>query len=246
MFKTVGAFWEGPKYHLEGVRFAFKHPSFLALAALPFVVTLFLYIFGFYLLNTYAASLLDVIWHVEPGESSRLIGWLYWAYTHIVKFLVYSIVLAVMFYTFIVFANVLASPVYDHISEKYERMFYSNQDKTEQASPTRGILTAMKEEAKKAIFMLLIPLLLIFIPVIGTFLGFVVAATFIAWDYVDFSLARDCPLFRDRMRVLWHHKFRLMGFGFPLVVPFLGIMVLPFAILGSTKLYYDRMHETRL
>ena len=42
MFKTIRAFSEGPKYHLEGIKFAFRNPSFLALAALPFVVTLFL------------------------------------------------------------------------------------------------------------------------------------------------------------------------------------------------------------
>jgi len=244
MFETVRAFSEGPKYHVEGIKFAFQHPSFFALAALPFIVTLSLYVFGFYLLNTHVDSLLDLIWQVDPEKSSRLIGWLYWAYTHIVKFFVYIVVLAIMFYTFVVFANVLASPFYDHISGKYQRMFHRNQDNAQVSSTTRGILSIMKEEAKKAVFMLLIPLFLIFIPVIGSFLGFVVAAVFIAWDYVDFSLSRDRPLFRDRMRALWHHKFRLMGFGFPLLVPFLGIMVLPFAILGSTKLYYDRIYET--
>jgi CysZ protein len=240
MFKTVRAFSQGPKYHLEGIKFGFKNPYFLAMAALPFFVTLFLYVFGFYLFNAHVDSLLDLVWQVNPGESSKLVGWLHWSYTHIVKFFIYIIALAVMFYTFVVCANVLASPVYDHISEKYQRMFHSNQA----SSSTRGILTIMKEEMKKAVFMLIIPLILLFIPVIGSFLGFVVAAVFIAWDFVDFSLARDCPLFRDRMKTLWKHKFRLMGFGVPLLVPFVGIMVLPFAILGSTKLYYDTIYET--
>jgi CysZ protein len=229
-------------YHLEGLKFGLKNPYFLAMAALPFFVTLCLYVVGFYFFNAHVDSLLNMVWKVDPGETSKLVGWLHWIYTHVVKFFIYIIVLAVMFYTFVVCANVLASPVYDHISEKYQRMFHS-QDSDQAPSSTRGILTIMKEETKKAVFMLLIPLVLIFIPVIGSFLAFVVAALFIAWDFVDFSLARDCPLFRDRMKTLWKHKFRLLGFGFPLMVPFFGILALPFAILGSTKLYYDTIYD---
>jgi CysZ protein len=246
MFETVRTFSEGPGYHIAGIKFAFQHPSFFALAALPFIVTLSLYIFGFYLLNSYVDSFLDMIWQFDPEKSSKLIGWLYWAYTHTVTFVIYIVILAVMFYTFVVCANVLASPFYDHISEKYHRVFHDNRENTTASSPSRGILSIMKEEAKKAVFMLLIPLFLFFIPVIGSLLGFVVASLFIAWDYVDFSLSRDCPLLRDRMRALWRHKFRLMGFGVPLLVPFLGILVLPFAILGATKLYYDKIHNTVL
>ena len=241
MFNTVKAFSQGPKYHLEGIKFGFKNPYFLAVSGLPFLVTLFLYVFGFYVFSAHVDSLLDLIWQVDPGESSKLVGWLHWIYTHIVKFFVYIIVLAVMFYTFVICANILASPFYDHISTKYQRMFHGG-DSAQEASATRGILTIMKEETKKAVFMLIIPVILIFIPVIGSVIGFVVAAIFIAWDFVDFSLARDCPLFRDRMKALWKHKFRLLGFGIPLLVPFVGIIVLPFAILGSTKLYYDTIY----
>jgi CysZ protein len=244
MLQTARTFPEGARHHLKGIKFGLKHPSFLALAALPFIATLLLYVIGFYLMHTRVDSMLEQVWQIDPEKSSRLIGWLYWTYTHIVKFFVYIVVLAVMFYTFIVFANVLASPFYDHISEKYQRMFHSNQDRLQVSSGNRGIVSIMKEEAKKAVFMLLIPLFLIFIPVIGSILCLVVAAVFIAWDYVDFSLSRDHPLLRDRMRTLWRHKFLLMGFGFPLLVPFLGILVLPFAILGATKLYYDRIYDT--
>ncbi|MBW1859612.1 MAG: hypothetical protein JRI70_05910 [Deltaproteobacteria bacterium] len=33
----------------------------------------------------------------------------------------------------------------------------------------------------------------------------------------------------------------LLGFGCPLLVPFLGLIIVPFAILGSTKLYFETM-----
>jgi CysZ protein len=244
MLKDIRAFSEGPKFHIQGIRFALKNPSFLALATLPFVVTLSLYVLGFYWFTGHTEDLLRLFWHVDPGESSRYIGWLYWAYVHVVKWILYILVMAVMFYTFVVFSNVLGSPVYDHISTKYERIYHRSSNRGETISPARGILAVMKEEVKKAVLMLVIPLLFFLIPVIGAFLSFVVAAIFIAWDFVDFSLSKDCPLLKDRIKALWRHKYHLIGFGCPLLIPFVGIVILPFAILGSTKLYYDRMRES--
>jgi len=172
------------------------------------------------------------------------VGWLYWTYVHVLKYLLYLIVLMVMFYTFIVFSNVLASPVYDYISTRYERIHYQDAHHKQAASPAKGVLTVVKEEVKKALLMLVIPLPLLLIPVVGTVLSFIVAGIFIAWDYVDFSLSRDCPLLKDRIREVWRHKLILLGFGWPLLIPFLGLIIMPFAILGSTKLYFDRMKES--
>jgi len=244
MFESLKAFSEGWKFHIRGIRFGVGHLSFLALSIVPFLVTLALYIFAFYMFILYADDMLRMVWHVETGKSSTLVGWLYWAYTHVVKFLLYPILLFIMFYTFIVFSNIMASPVYDHISAKYERMYYQNARPGQAASPGRGVLTVMKEEVKKAVLMLVIPLPLFFIPVVGAILSFIVAAVFIAWDYTDFSLSRDCPLLKDRIKAVWRCKFILLGFGCPLLIPFLGLMIMPFAIIGSTKLYFERIKET--
>jgi len=243
MFESLKAFSEGWKFHIRGIRFGVGHLSFLALSIVPFLVTLALYIFAFYMFILYADDMLRMVWHVETGKSSTLVGWLYWAYTHVVKFLLYPILLFIMFYTFIVFSNIMASPVYDHISAKYERIYYQNARPEQAASPGRGVLTVMKEEVKKAVLMLVIPLPLFFIPVVGAILSFIVAAVFIAWDYTDFSLSRDSPLLKDRIKAVWRYKFILLGFGCPLLIPFLGLTIMPFAIIGSTKLYYDRIKE---
>jgi CysZ protein len=149
-----------------------------------------------------------------------------------------------MFYTFIMLSNILASPIYDYVVTRYERTYASQHGQPHRATtPAKGVLRIIGEEIKKAVLMLVVPLPLIFIPLIGPLLGFVVAAVFIAWDYVDFSLSRDYPMLKDRLRAVWHHKFLLLGFGCPLLIPFAGLLVLPFAILGSTKLYFGRMKE---
>jgi CysZ protein len=163
---------------------------------------------------------------------------------HVVRYFLYLILLVVMFYTFLVFSNILASPVYDYISTKYERMYYPNARPDTPAASRRGMLTVMKEEVKKALLMLVIPLPLFFIPAVGPVLSFLVAAVFIAWDYTDFSLSRDCPLLKDRIKAVWRYKVFFLGFGCPLLIPFLGLTMMPFAIIGSTKLYFDRIRET--
>jgi uncharacterized protein involved in cysteine biosynthesis len=241
MFESVRQISEGFGFHVRGIRFSFRNLSFLGLCTFPFLMTLTLYVLGFYIFTLYADDLLNLAWHIEAGERSKYIGWLYWAYMHIVKFFLYVLVLVLMFYTFIIFSNILASPVYDHISAKYEQACCQHVREGQAPSSSRGMFTIMKEELKKAVLMLVIPLTLLFIPVIGAFLGFVVGAVFIAWDYVDFSLSRDYPLLKDRIRALWRHKFFLLGFGCPLLIPLLGLMILPFAILSGTKLYFDKM-----
>jgi CysZ protein len=243
VFKSIIALSEGWRFHIRGIRFGFGHLSFLILSIVPFLITLTLYIFAFYIFTLYADDLLRMVWHVETGQASKYVGWLYWVYLHVVKFFLYAIVLVVMFYTFIVLSNILASPVYDYISTRYERVHYQNASPEQAVSPAKGALTVMIEEVKKALLMLFIPLPLLFIPFIGTILSFIVAGVFIAWDYVDFSLSRDYPLLKDRIKAVWRYKLILLGFGCPLLIPFLGLIIMPFAILGSTKLYFDRMKE---
>lgn len=243
MLQAITNFSSGLSFHGKGVRFGFRHPKLLGLAVLPFLMTLVLYIFAFHLFTLYAEALLQMIWSVDPEGSSRYVGWLYWIYMHVVKYLLYAVVLVIMFYTFIVLSNILASPFYDHIATKYEQDYARKEgsDRKSGSESGKSILGIIKEELKKAAFMLCIPLILMFIPVIGGFLGFIVAALFVAWDYVDFSLSRDHPLLKERLRRLWRHKFSLIGFGFPLVIPFLGLFLLPFAILGATRLYYEKI-----
>lgn len=244
MFHAMGAFAQGLAFHKKGILFGFKNPSFLGLALLPFVTTLVLYGIGFYLFSSHADSLLNHLWHPDPGQTSSFVGWLYWAYLHIVRFFLYGLLLVVMFYIFIVISNILASPVYDRIAVKYERLQCSIDLKSASESPGQGVLTIIKEELKKAVFALAIPLVLLFIPVVGAFLGFLAAAILITWDYVDYSLSKERPRFKSRLQAVWHHKFSFLGYGAPLVIPFFGLLILPFAILGATILYHETMKES--
>ncbi len=241
MFKSMSAFWEGMGYHGKGFRFALQHRSFFFLSLLPFCVAFLLYGAAFYFFSRYSDTLLNTIWSAPPQSSSSFFGWLHTAYVFFVRYFLYLVIMVVMVYTFIVFANILGSPVYDYIAVAYSRTYHGDKALTDVDFFSLKQVRMVWEELKKGFFMLLAPLLLLFIPLFGTLAVFFLAPIFAAWNYVDFSLAKDCIVFKQRMAVVWRHKFYLLGFGAPLVIPIFGIIFVPFAILGATRLYFERI-----
>jgi len=242
MFRPVEEISEAWGYHLKGIKFAFKHVSFLFLSLLPFLITVALYVTLFFVLVHNADYLLDMIWKVKPDESSKYVAWLYWVYMHVIKFTLYLLTFIIMLYTFTVAANLFASPLYDFISTRYERLFTQSSNKEPSLPFFERISRVLKEEIKKSLFVFILPFLVFFIiPVIGFVLSFILAAAFIAWDYIDFSLSRYKPELKERLKTLWRFRYYFFGFGFPLLIPVLNIVFLPFSILGATILYFDKM-----
>jgi CysZ protein len=241
MFQSVKAFSEGLSFHYKGFELAFRHRSLLLLSLVPFIVTLTLYMLAFYWLTLRADDLLNAIWGAGAPEIIQTTGWLHWVYTHVVKYMLYLVLLMIMTYSFCVFSTIVGSPLYDHISSRYELLLHGPQLRGERDRAAMGRLVVIKEEIKKAFIILFIPLFLFFVPIIGNLISLLIAPILIAWDYVDFSLSRDHAFLKDRLAVVWQHKFRLLGFGFPLLIPLIGILLLPFAILGATRLYFERI-----
>jgi CysZ protein len=241
MFRPVTGFFKGFLFHPKGIRFGLQHGSFLLLSLFPFFLTLLLYGIAFYVFTLYVDDLLRAIWDLDPDKSSVYLSWLHTSYYYVTTILLYLIVLVIMFYVFIILVNIVASPIYDRVSTKYGRIRHLEMGLEPATSPGLGIPKVIKEETKKALFMLALPLFLLFIPWIGGPLAFITAAVFIAWDYTDYSLSKDHPFLKDRVRIVWRYKFHFLGFGFPLLIPFVNILMIPFAILGATKLYYDEI-----
>ena len=243
MLRPLNAFFKGFLFHVRGIHFGLQNGAFLLLSVFPFFVTTVLYVFGFYLFTLYLDDLLDVIWKFDPSRSPEYMNWLHHAYCYVLTALLGLVLLIIMLYLFIVLSNIIASPFYDYVSTKYQTLYHFRPGQRTGAPSRLGILRVIREEIKKAIFMLLIPLPLLFLPAVGTLLAFLLASVFIAWDYVDYSLSRDSPLLRDRIRAVWRYKFYFLGFGFPLVIPLFNLMIIPFAVLGATKLYYDELRK---
>ncbi len=70
----------------------------------------------------------------------------------------------------------------------------------------------------------------------------VTAGVFLAWDNTDLVPARQMLPFKDRWRFLRQHVGFHIGFGLPLIIPWLNILTLSFAPVGAT-LYHLHNHE---
>lgn len=237
-------FGQGLGAHLTGIRFAFRNKRYLPLLFIPFCLTLLLYSAGFYVFTLYDDQLVKAIWNPATAEASGFMATLHWLFVHLLKMILYVLLFAVMYFCFMVVANILASPLYDYIAG---RIGHHDTYAALRHGPGSGvgILRTVLEELKKAGFVLILPLLFFFIPVIGALLGLVFAMLLLVWDFLDFSLSRDEPRFGPRLRYVRQHPFMLLGFGLPLLVPFLHILLYPFAIVGSSLLYQERLLANR-
>jgi len=230
------AFSKGLFAHVRGMRFALAHKGYLALIAIPFFVTVVLYVLGFMLFTANADHMLALVWTPDAVTPGGLTSMLFWVYVHVVKYLLYLLVFILMYFLFMVVANIVASPLYDAIAGRMLR------DAAGGAGPGAdgaSLWLVVIEEIKKAVLVGVLPLLLVFIPILGQFLAPVVAAILLAFDFFDFSFCREEPRFAVRLRAMAKRPFLLLGFGAPLLVPILNIVIFPFAILGATLLYLE-------
>lgn len=224
----ISDFLRGLKGHGNGIRFAFAHKAYLPLVFFPFILTLLLFTAAFFAFSAYSEAILGYFWQADPETATGIMAALGWIWLYVVKYLLYMVLFALMYFLFMVAANVIASPIYDHVAGK----LYPGA-----AGKRPGFLGIVVEELKKACFILIIPVALLFIPVAGQILSPLAAMVFLAWDFVDFSLSRDRPDFRGRLRYVRKRKLFLLGFGAPLLIPVLNILLFPFAILGATLAY---------
>lgn len=236
-------FFAGLGAHVRGIRFALDRKGYLGLAIIPFVLTSVLFAVGFFLFVSESDQILAVFWSPSPAQTSGvLLGSLYWLYVHVVKYLLYLLSFVLMYFLFMVAANILASPLYDVIAGRLAREARGGAATEAGSSLWRTVI----EESKKALFVVAVPLGLVFVPVVGQILSPLVAAWLLAYDFVDFSLGRDTPRFADRLRLTVRRPLLLLGFGLPLLVPLLNVVLYPFAILGSSLLYHATLGRSAL
>jgi CysZ protein len=235
----ISDFLRGLKGHGNGIRFAFAHKAYLPLVFFPFILTLLLFTAAFFAFSAYSEAILGYFWQADPETATGIMAALAWVWLHVVKYLLYLVLFALMYFLFMVVANVIASPIYDHVAGKLYPGATGISDSPGAVGERPGVLGIVVEELKKACFILIIPVALLFIPVAGQILSPLAAMIFLAWDFVDFSLSRDRPDFRGRLRYVRKRKLFLLGFGAPLLIPVLNILLFPFAILGATLAYRD-------
>ncbi|BCR04582.1 sulfate transporter CysZ [Desulfuromonas versatilis] len=238
-------FARGFFYPFNSTRFLLHHPALLKYVAIPFLINLVVFssavFLGFDFFN-------DVVIHYVPrGEA-----W-YWAILYYFAWLVAVLVTAVVvFFSFTVVGNLVASPFNDLLSERTEEMLtgQKHDEPFSFAAFWKDTLRVVGVEVKKMglfvlVMVMILPLNLLpgFGSIIYSVLAFVLTVFFLVVEYLGYVMARKRLDFRQQRRYVLGRLATLAGFGTGvlalLAIPFLQFFCIPVGVVGATRLWCD-------
>lgn len=243
--RPIAGFSRGFSYPLRAVKFLSKKPGLLKYLAIPFAINLLVFSLSVYfgldlfegLLETYAPS--TELWY------GVILYYLAWS----VAMLLTAVV---VFFSFTVIGNLIASPFNELLSEQTEAL------KLGAPTDERFTLGRFWKESKNAILVELkklsvfvVCMLLLFainlIPGIGSLIYAVLAPIFTLFflviEYMAFVLMRKQLVFAQQRRYVSKRPLLMLGFGCGvfclLAIPLVQFFCIPLAVVGATLLWCD-------
>jgi CysZ protein len=183
---------------------------------------------------------------VEVWLAQLIPDWLDWLRT-ILEILFGIVMSVIVYYTFTVIANLIASPFNSLLSARIEAMFTGQKPEDINSDGFFRLVTrTLKSEIQKILYAIkwFIPLIIItFIPginVVSPFLWILFAAWFFALEYNDYPLANHGLFFEDIKSYNRKNRMRALGFGSGVFIltsiPIVNFFAMPVAVAGATKL----------
>ena len=243
--KPIAGFARGFSYPLQAAKLFRQKPSLLRYLIIPFFINLLVFSTTVYygidlfqgLLETYAPT--SAVWY---GVVLYYLAWM-------VAFLLTSVV---VFFSFTVIGNLIASPFNELLSERAEILITNASDdsKFNLKQFWKESCSAIIIEIKKlTVFVIGMGLLLLInlIPGIGSLIYAVLAPaftiTFLAIEYMAFVLMRKQMNFAAQRNYMFGHVITLFGFAcgvfLMLTIPFVQFFSIPLAVVGATLLWCD-------
>ena len=248
---AVRRFWRGLGYPLSGLGELARTPALWRHAALLILLALGALGLVGWLTLRWGGTLVEGIWAAPEGEG-------FWTGVLSAVHAVYAFVLwaglaLVAYYLWLMLTSLVTAPVKDALSELVEAR------RTGKPGPpfTLGALLAevgrtLRVEGGKLLLYaaVMLPLygLSFAVPVVGqvllTIVGWYFTSLFLAFDYLDWPMARRGWGFRARARALGRsNRAVALGFGTAcwllLLVPFLNVLLIPGAVVAGTNLFVD-------
>ena len=211
------------------------HPMMLLLSVLPFLAGLIGFVLGMGVFVRYSEGWITyLLMGMFSGWSDGTL-WLvtYW----VAKSLLFVSILIFCVVSAIALMAAVASPVNEYISVRVERDLVM--DGPESVS-WRRIPKVLAGEFLKAFVVIFLPLMLMFIPIVNIFAGFL-SAFLIGWDFYDYPLARRGWGFKERFKFVVREFWTILGFGLWLMVPLVHLFLVPLAVAGGTILNVEAL-----
>ncbi len=243
--KPVASFTRGFSYPLRAAKFLSKRPGLLRYMAIPLLINILVFSLSVYfglglferMLETYAPS--TDVWY---GMALYYLAWT-------VAMLLTSVV---VFFSFTVIGNLIASPFNELLSEHTEAQVVGRKP-DERFSVGRfwkeasnSLVVEVKKMAAFIVCMLLL-LAINLVPGIGSLIYAVLAPIFtlffLAIEYMAFVLMRKQLKFSQQRRYVTKRPVLMTGFACSifclLAIPFLQFFCIPLAVVGATLLWCD-------
>lgn len=232
-------------YPFRSIKLLLGAPSLWRFVIIPFCINLVVFSAAVYFGFDFFSE--RVMQQIPQGD-----GW-YWAILYYVAWVIAMLLTAVLvFFTFTVVGNLIASPFNELLSERAEEMLtgaalsppFSLQLFWADTRRTLGV-----EFKKVGLFVLAMALILPLnlLPGFGNLLYTILAVSltifFLVVEYLGIVLSRQRFSFAQQRQFIFGRLFLMAGFGTGvlalLAVPLLQFLCIPVAVVAATKLWCD-------
>ncbi|MBW2450752.1 MAG: EI24 domain-containing protein [Deltaproteobacteria bacterium] len=241
----VGNFSRGFFTPFRSFRLVKQHPRLALYMVIPFLINLLVFSGVVYLG-------LDVFGNLVVGQLPSGDAW-YWAVLYWLLWGVAFVVTAVLvFFTFTVVGNLIASPFNDLLSERTEEILRDrlNSEPFVLKQFLSDAWQTLLLEAKKMLVFVVVMLAILplnLVPLAGNSLYTICAISltlfFLCIEYLSFTMVRQRQYFKEQYQFIISHKLLMLGFGLGvmaiLAIPFLQLLCIPLAVIGATRLWCE-------
>ncbi len=237
-------FINGIRLQFEGLLFGLRSPRLLLLGLLRFALLLVFVIAGATVALVWHDEFLALLWK-RPDSP-----WIVWLW-HLAAWLTALVLMMFSSVVAYLLSQVLFSVlIMDFMSRTTERLKTGNVLDDSGLPPVQLLFFLVRQEVPRAVLPILCVLALMLLgwltplaPVVSL-LATAATAVFLAWDHTDLVPARRMQPFRRRLGDLMKALPFHLGFGLPLLIPVLNILLLSFAPVGATLYHLDpRRHS---
>jgi CysZ protein len=180
------------------------------------------------------------------GLIGYLPAWLSWL-TWLLWPLFGIVILVVIFYTFSLFANLIASPFNGLLAERVEDLARPGRGRPVTGPLWKEIVLTPVAELKKLLYFVAwaVPVLVLFIiPTVNaaaSFIWMAFSAWMLALQYADYPMGNHGIRFKEQRRLLANRRLLVFGFGSGVLlvtmIPVFNFLAMPAGVIGATLLW---------
>lgn len=224
--------WKGLQAPLDSFRFLIAHPSLVVLIVIPFLLTCGFFALFYWFWSSWILTLLSHL----PAEGA-------WAYLQSgVEVLSWLLFAFVSVFSFSLIGTIVLSPFNDQLCFRVLKIRgFVFEDQKFIPSVANSVIDAVKMSGLK----LMLFILSLFFPILTPFLFFI----FIGLDYFDYPWGHQTQGLVNKLKLLKRDLPAFTGFslsfGFLFMVPFVLMLLMPFAVIGASLQVLDKDKEDR-